>query len=244
MSDTAPRLIIADLKKTFRKTVAVDSVSLNIEAGERLAIIGPNGAGKSTTVKMITGQVLPDGGTIHVDGHRIDSEPLLAKQLTGYVPQHLSLYPFLTGREVLEFVASVRAVSDASGKVDALLERFQLSEAQHRMTREYSEGMARKLSIACAIIGDPALLVLDESFAGLDPRASADVRRVVHERAEAGAAVLFVSHQLEAMERLCNRVVLIDKGRVRATLNENELAAVRETPKGLNGWYITHTEPT
>ena len=241
MTPNTPRLVVEELEKSFRKNKAVESVSLSINPGERLALIGPNGAGKSTTVKMITGQILPDKGRIHIDGHRIDAEPRLAKSLTGYVPQHLALYPFLTGREVLEFVAGVREVEDAKVRIDALLERFGLQNAQHRITREYSEGMARKLSIACAIIGDPALLVLDESFAGLDPRASADVKAVIHERSSQGAAVLFVSHQLEAMERLCNRVVLIDSGRITGTLSEEELEAVRGSSEGLNGWYIQHT---
>ena len=243
MNDSPPRLVVEGLQKAFRKTTAVASVSFSIAPGERLAIIGPNGAGKSTTVKMITGQILPDAGSVHVDGHRIDAEPLLAKTMTGYVPQHLQLYPFLTGREVLEFVAGVREITDPQPRIDSLLARFALTDAQHRMTREYSDGMARKLSIACAIIGDPALLVLDESFAGLDPRAAADVRTVVHERAAAGAAVLFVSHQLDAMERLCNRVLLIDSGQVAGSLNEDELEAVRGQPEGLNGWYLAHTQP-
>jgi ABC-2 type transport system ATP-binding protein len=244
MTDTPPRLVVDGLQKAFRKTIAVASVSFSIAPGERLAIIGPNGAGKSTTVKMITGQILPDAGAIHIDGHRIDDEPLLAKTLTGYVPQHLQLYPFLTGREVLEFVAGVREIVDPKARIDTLLARFALTDAQHRMTREYSDGMARKLSIACAIIGDPALLVLDESFAGLDPRATADVRAVVHERSTSGAAVLFVSHQLEAMERLCNRVLLIDGGRVTGTLDEDGLRRVRAQPDGLNGWYLERTTPT
>lgn len=240
---TAPtaRLAVRDLQKSFRKTTAVTSVSFEVAAGERLAVIGPNGAGKSTTVKMITGQTLPDGGEVYIDGHRIDAEPLLAKTLTGYVPQHLELYPFLTGREVLDFVAGVRKVPNAAPLIDDLLERFNLGDAQHRMTREYSDGMARKLAISCALIGQPSLLVLDESLAGLDPRAAADVRAVVHERAEAGAAVLFVSHQLEVMERLCDRVLLIDAGRVTATLDRDAFAAVREQDGGLNTWYLDQT---
>ena len=121
------------------------------------------------------------------------------------------------------------------------MDRFDLTEAQHRMTREYSEGMARKLAIACALLGEPALLVLDESLAGLDPRAADDVRAVVRERAEAGAAVLFVSHQLEVMERLCDRVLLIDGGRATGRLQREELAEVRETDGGLVGWYLNQT---
>ena len=240
MKDT-PRLVVHDLQKTFRKTTAVESISFELRAGERLAVIGPNGAGKSTTVKMITGQILPDGGQVTIDGHRIDAEPLLARTLTGYVPQHLALYPFLTGREVLEFVANVRQIADAAGPIDRLLDQFALTEAQHRLTREYSEGMARKLAISCALLGDPPLLVLDESLAGLDPRAAADVRTVVQERAEAGAAVLFVSHQLEVMERLCDRALLINSGRVTAHLDGPDMQKVSTAPDGLTGWYLSHT---
>ena len=238
------RLVVRGLRKRFRRTVAVDDVSFELRAGELLGVIGPNGAGKSTTLRMVTGQILPDGGQIEVDGVRIDADPLGARRVTGYVPQQLALYPFLTGREVLMFVAQVRGVGevDANQVMDELLDRFQLTAAQHRLTREYSDGMARKLSIACALVGSPALLVLDEALVGLDPRATADVKAALTERADLGTAIALVSHQLDVLERICTRVLLIDGGRVTGELKREEIDALVAGGSSLEGWFLEHTD--
>ena len=238
-----PRLMVRGLKKRFRRAVAVDGLDFEVGAGELVGLIGPNGAGKSTTIKVITGQLLADEGSAVVAGHDVVAEPLAARRLIGYVPQELSLYPFLTGRELLEFVGEVRDIppEQLAPAVDGLLERFRLSEAQHRMTREYSEGMARKLAVAAALLGDPALLVLDESLTGLDPRAAAEVKAVLRERLDAGCAILMVSHMLDALERLCTRVVLIDRGRVTSTLHADQLAEMRAQGTTLEAHFLTHT---
>ena len=240
----APRLRVSGLKKAFRRVEAVRDVSFEVMPGEMVGVIGPNGAGKSTTVKILTGQLKPDAGEVRVDGHRIDQAPLLARQLTGYVPQKLHLYPFLTGREVLQFVAEVRGLPDdeIGDLIQQLLEQFGLHEAQHRMTREYSEGMARKLAIAAALVGRPKLLVLDESLAGLDPRACHHVIDVIRQEQARGTSIVFVTHQLATLERLCQRVVLIDGGEVRETLTGDALAAEIAGPEGLAGFFLRETK--
>ncbi|MCC6621174.1 MAG: ABC transporter ATP-binding protein [Deltaproteobacteria bacterium] len=236
-------LEVTDLKKAFRKTVAVDGISFAAEPGELIGLIGPNGAGKSTTVKILTGQILADAGAVRVGGVDIGVDPMAGKRLIGYVPQDVELYPFLTGRELLELVAAIRGVpDDAIGPaIDELLRRFRLTDAQHRMTREYSEGMQRKLAICAALIGRPRLLVLDESLNGLDPRAAAEVKAVLREELARGTAVLIVSHILDVLERLCTRVVLIDQGRVVGTLDRPALDAMSAQGRTLEDYFIANT---
>lgn len=239
----APALEIVGLRKAFHRTVAVSDLSMRVEPGELVGLIGPNGAGKSTTVKVVTGQLLADAGSVTVGGFDVLKDAAAARTQTGYVPQKTELYPFLTGREVLRFVADVRGLDHAASErdIDAHLERFRLTDAQHRMTREYSEGMARKLAISAALLGDPALLVLDESLTGLDPRAAAEVKAVVQERLAVGTAVLLVSHLLAALERLCQRVVLIDGGEVVSTLDGDGLASMHAAGGTLEDYFLDHT---
>jgi ABC-2 type transport system ATP-binding protein len=243
MEKFRPRLVARGLKKTFRTTVAVDGVDLELRSHEILGLIGPNGAGKSTTAKMLTGQLLADAGEILVDDRPIMDAPIEARRLTGYVPQETSLYPFLTGREILQFVAHVRQLPKESvaSTIEEILDRFALADAQHRLTREYSTGMARKLAIASALLGEPALLVLDESLAGLDPRAAADVKNALSDKVAMGTAVVLVSHQLDTLERLCHRVIVMDHGRVVAELNQEELESLRGSSESLESFYLQHT---
>ena len=238
-----PCLAVRDLRKRFRGTVAVDGLSLDVWPGELVGLIGPNGAGKSTTVKIISGQLLADEGSVLVGGHDVVAEPLAARRLTGYVPQDVDLYPFLTGRELLEFVAAARDVDGAAapGIIDDLLERFRLTEAQHRLTREYSEGMARKLAVASALIGRPAVLILDEALTGLDPRAVAEVKAVVRSRLAKGVGVVLVSHLLEVVERLSHRVVLVDRGRVAGSLARSEIDERLVRGETLEAYFLEHT---
>lgn len=237
-----PVLSIRGLKKRFRSTVAVDGIDLEVQRGELLGLIGPNGAGKSTTVKILTGQLLADEGAIFIGGEDILKDPLAARRVTGYVPQDIELYPFLTGRELLELVAAIRGVNEPAREIDTLLERFRLTPAQHRMTREYSEGMARKLSICAALIGSPPLLVLDESLNGLDPRAAAEVKAVIQEELARGTAIVLVSHILDVLERLCTTVVLIDRGRVVERLVRPALDRLRAEGTSLEAFFIDHTD--
>jgi ABC-2 type transport system ATP-binding protein len=240
MTDTV--LTIRGLEKSFRSLRAVDGVGFSVARGELVGLIGPNGAGKSTTVKILTGQLMADAGEVSVLGVDIAKDPLAAKRAVGYVPQELSLFPFLTGRETLELVAAARGLTgDIGPTLDGLLARFRLTDAQHRMTREYSEGMARKLSICAALVGSPPLLVLDESLNGLDPRASAEVKAVIREELERGTAVVLVSHILDVLERLCTRIVLIDAGKVVQTLDRASLDALAQGGGTLETFFIEHT---
>jgi ABC-2 type transport system ATP-binding protein len=236
-------LSLSGLSKRFRNNVAVDDVAFEVRPGEVVGLIGPNGAGKSTTMKIITGQLLADQGQVLIDGSDVREESRIARLKTGYVPQEIHLYPFLTGREHMEFVAGVKGL-DAQGAtalIDQELERFGLHEAQHRMAREYSEGMARKLSIALALLGDPALLVLDESLTGLDPRAAAEVKATINSQRERGTAILLVSHMLEVLERICTRVLVMDRGKLVAELQQSELHQLLASGTTLEEFFLEHT---
>jgi len=238
-----PILAVKGLRKSFRKVLAVDGLDLEVHPGELLGLIGPNGAGKSTTVKIVTGQLLADAGEVLVDGHDIVAEPLAAKRLIGYVPQDIALYPFLTGRELLEFVAEVRGLERAAAApvIDTLLERFQLTAAAGRLTREYSEGMARKLAIGAALIGEPPLLLLDESLNGLDPRAAAEVKAILRDELARGTAVVLVSHVLDVLERLCSSVLLIDRGQAVDQLDRPRLDRLAAEGTTLEDFFIANT---
>ncbi len=238
-----PTLRIRGLVKRFRRVEAVSGLDLDVAPGELVGLIGPNGAGKSTTVKVATGQLVADAGTVQVAGVDVGHAPIEALRRTGYVPQRVSLFPFLTGREVLEFVASARGVpaAQAEPRMDALLARFHLTDAQHRLTREYSDGMARKLAVAAALLDEPPLLVLDEALTGLDPRAVAEVKEVIAERRAQGAAVLIVSHLLDSLERIATRVVLIDHGKTQATLDREALDEMAARGETLERFFLDHT---
>jgi ABC-2 type transport system ATP-binding protein len=245
MSESLLSLEVTQLTKHFGRNTAVDSLNMAIKPGELVGLVGPNGAGKSTTTKMLTGLLRPDSGSILIDGRAIDDAPLMARKLTGYVPQKTQLYPFLTGRETLEFCAQVHELDQgqAAERMKDLLHRFNLTEAQHRMTREYSEGMARKLAIAVALMGSPKLLILDESLSGLDPPAAAEVKSIMRERAAEGTAVLWVSHMLDAVERICTKIIILSQGKLVRTLDQTELNALATQGQTLEDIFLASTGP-
>jgi ABC-2 type transport system ATP-binding protein len=240
---TSTALRVQGLVKHFRAHQAVNDLSFEIERGEIVGLIGPNGAGKSTTMKIITGQVLPDSGQIFIGDCELNAAPREARLRTGYVPQTVQLYPFLTGREHLEFVAGIKGLptEGLGGLLDETLERFALTRAQHQMAREYSDGMARKLAIALALLGDPALLVLDESLTGLDPRAAAEVKETIRSQSTRGTAILLVSHMLEVVERLCTRVLIMSHGSFVAELDRHELDALHASGRSLEDLFLEKT---
>jgi ABC-2 type transport system ATP-binding protein len=220
-----PRLQIDRLTKRYRRLTAVDAFSLEIGAGEFVGLIGPNGAGKSTTMGCVAGILAGDGGAIHVAGVDVAEKPVEVRRHIGFVPQDLDLYDYLTGEEFLRFVAEVRGVSgeEQDEQVDELLELTELADARHRVVKEYSGGMARKIAICAALIGPPELLLLDEAFVGLDPESTFRIRRRLDDYRQAGGAILLTSHILEMVERICTRVVIMVDGRLSRDLSREEL---------------------
>ena len=211
-------LNLSNVSKTYgNNTVkAVDNISLEVKSGQILGFIGPNGAGKTTTMKMITGIIKPDSGVIAVNGHDIGVEPLAAKQSFGYVPDSPDMFLRLKGMEYLNFMADMYQVDDKSRrqKITTMAETFEMTGALSARIQSYSHGMRQKIIIMGALMHNPAVWILDEPLTGLDPRSSFQLKEMMRAHAEAGNCVFFSTHMLEVAEKLCDKIALINKGKI------------------------------
>jgi len=211
-------LNLSNVSKTYgNNTVkAVDNISLEVKSGQILGFIGPNGAGKTTTMKMITGILKPDDGIITINGHNIAEEPLAAKQSFGYVPDSPDMFLRLKGIEYLNFMADMYEVNSAmrKDKITAMAHTFEMTGALSARIQSYSHGMRQKIIIMGALMHDPAVWILDEPLTGLDPRSSFQLKEMMRQHADAGKCVLFSTHMLEVAEKLCDKIALINKGRI------------------------------
>jgi ABC-2 type transport system ATP-binding protein len=217
-------LTLVDLRKRFGELTAVDGVSLHVERGEVFGLLGPNGAGKSTTISLCVGLLKPDGGEVRLDGAGSPDDPS-ARRLLGVAPQALALYEELTGEENLRFFARLQGLDRARARsqADRVLELVGLSPRRHDRVKVYSGGMKRRLNLAVAMIHDPPLLLLDEPTAGVDPQSRNNLLDVVRTLAEAGKAVVYTTHYMEEASKLCQRVGIIDHGKVLACGGVQEL---------------------
>jgi ABC-2 type transport system ATP-binding protein len=216
------------LVKRFFGVTVVDDVSFIVRAGEVVGYLGPNGSGKTTTDRMLTGLLDPTGGTVFFDGSDINSDLIGFRQRLGYVPEEPYLYPFLSGREHLELVGRLRDIpaSLLARKIASLLELFGLAGAAEQSISSYSKGMKQKVLIIGALLHDPDVLVFDEPDSGLDVTATLVLRHLVATLAERGKAVLYSSHVLEAVEKLCTRVIVLHQGRVVADDSVEQLRSL------------------
>ena len=235
------------MTKTYAKSRqrAVDDLSLRVESGEIFGFLGPNGAGKSTTIKMLCGILLPDAGRITVDGKDLSREPVEVKMKIGYVSDNHNVYERLTGIEFLNFMADVYRVSEADRKsrIDYYLQLFGLTEAASSQIKSYSHGMKQKICIAGALVHNPSLWVLDEPLTGLDPQSAFNLKEMMKEHCRQGNTVFFSSHVLEVVEKVCDRVGIIDHGRLIAVGTLDEL---REKGTDLEQYFLrlTNVPPT
>lgn len=212
-------LEVRNLTKRYAGIPVVDHASFVIHRGEMLGYLGPNGAGKSTTVKMIIGLLEPTSGEIALDGHDIHKDPDARKAFQrriGYVPEEPHLYPHLSGREHLQLVGRLRGLSRQvlESKVDQLLRLIGLWEDRHSALAGYSKGMRQKILLIGALLHDPEVLILDEPFSGLDVNAAMILRSLLRTFAARGKMVLYSSHVLEVVEKVCDKVLILSKGRV------------------------------
>ena len=212
-------LQIENLTKTFGNKRAVDSVSLTIPPGEICAFIGHNGAGKTTTIKAVCGLIKFDSGEIFVDGVSVRKNPIGCKKLTAYIPDSPDLYEFLSGIKYLNFVADVYKIPAAvrRERIRKYADMFELTGDLAQPVGAYSHGMKQKLSIISALIHSPRLMVLDEPFVGLDPKASRTLKDLMREVCDNGGAIFFSTHILEVAEKLCDRVAIIKAGKLIAS---------------------------
>ena len=217
---------LKQVTKTYAKNnkKAVDDLTLKVEGGELFGFIGPNGAGKTTTIKLMTGVLIPDEGTITMAGHDMKTDRIEAQRLIGYVPDGNDLYDRLTGMEYLNFMADVYQVDAARRKahIEKYLDIFELKDAINSQVRSYSKGMKQKLVVIGALIHNPPIWILDEPLGGLDPRAAHLLKEEMLRHCREGNTVFFSTHVLEVAEKLCTRIGVIDHGGLRAigTLEE------------------------
>ena len=204
---------------------AADDVTLTVESGDIYGFIGHNGAGKSTTIRAVVGVLDFDEGEILIDGHSVKDEPMECKKITAYIPDNPDLYENLTGIQYLNFVADVFDISaaDREEKIKKYADLFEITEALGDQISSYSHGMKQKVAIISALIHDPKLLVLDEPFVGLDPKATFTLKEIMHEMCDHGTAIFFSTHVLDVAEKLCNKVAIIKKGKIIASGTMEEL---------------------
>ena len=220
-------LEVDGLRRSFGDLQAVDDVSFRVAAGETYGLLGPNGAGKTTTISMICGLLGPDAGTVTVCGDTMSTTARDAKRHLGYVPQDLAVYPDLTARENLRFFARVQGLGrdELRTRVDEVLELVGLAERGDDRVDEYSGGMKRRLNIGVGLLHRPTLLLLDEPTVGVDPQSRHAILESVAQLAGSGMSVLYTTHYMEEAERLCDRVGIIDAGRLQAEGTRRELVA-------------------
>ena len=209
-------LSIQNLTKRFGDKCAVDHLTLTLQTGEICAFIGHNGAGKTTTLKSIVGLLPIDEGEIFVDGISVKGNAIECKQKLAYIPDNPDLYEFLSGIQYLNFVADVFGVSPKkrTERIGELADRFELTHALPKPISTYSHGMKQKLAIIAAFIHEPRLILMDEPFVGLDPKASFLLKEMMRAHCEAGGTIFFSTHVLEVAEKLCDRVAIIQDGRL------------------------------
>jgi ABC-2 type transport system ATP-binding protein len=209
-------LEVHELTKLFNGIPAVHEVSFAVKPYEVLGYLGPNGSGKTTTAKMLTGLLEPSRGHVLFEGKSIQSNLIAFKKRLGYVPEEPYLYPYLTGREYLQLVGRLRLMSQPAldKKIDDLLALFSLERERHAALSSYSKGMRQKVLIAAALLHNPDVLIFDEPLSGLDVTSALIFRHLVKSLASQGKTILYSSHVLEVVEKVCSQVVILHKGRV------------------------------
>ena len=209
-------LKIEHLTKTYGEKTAVDDLSLHILPGEIYGFIGPNGAGKTTTLKSAIGILRPDSGEITVDGISLKADPLACKAKIAYIPDNPDLYEYMTGVQYLNFIADIFAVGEKERKerVGRYAETFGLGSDLPNPISAYSHGMNQKLAIISALIHEPKLMIMDEPFVGLDPKAAHTVKEIMRGICDRGGAIFFSTHVLEVAEKLCDKIAIIKDGRL------------------------------
>lgn len=218
-------LRIENLTKTFGSKKAVDDLSLHIERGQIYGFIGHNGAGKTTTLKSIVGIMEFDQGDIYIDGKSIKKDSLACKAIMAYIPDNPDLYEYLTGIKYLNFISDVYGISqeDRKMKIKKYGDMFELSDSLGEPISAYSHGMKQKLAIISALIHDPKLIIMDEPFVGLDPKASHLLKGLMKEICDQGGAIFFSTHVLEVAEKLCNKIAIIKAGKLVISGNTQEV---------------------
>jgi ABC-2 type transport system ATP-binding protein len=217
-------ITLTDLTKRYGSFTAVDGIQLSVPKGTLFGFLGPNGAGKTTTFRMIAGIIVPTAGRIEIGGVDLTRQPLVAKRRLGYIPDRPFVYDKITGAEFLRFVAALYNAEDASleRRIDELLDIFELTPWKDELTESYSHGMRQKLIIASALVHRPDVIVVDEPMVGLDPKGARLLKDLFRQYVNRGGTVLMSTHTLEVAESMCDRIAIMQSGRIlaRGTMDE------------------------
>ena len=221
----APVLNVQHFSKKYGSKVAVNDLTLDVLPGDIYGFIGHNGAGKTTLIKCIVGAQPFEGGEIYVDGKNVVNDSIATKRLIAYVPDNPDIYEFMSGIKYLNYVADIFGVpaQDRVERITVLANRLGITDSLANPISSFSHGMKQKLVLVSALLHEPKLLVLDEPFVGLDPAASFELKKMLHELASRGSAVFFSSHVLEVVEKLCNKIAIIREGKLLAAGETEEI---------------------
>ena len=236
---------LKNVSKTYAGSVlAVDQLDLTIQDGEIFGFLGPNGAGKTTTIKMITGILKPDQGQILINGKDIQQEPLEAKKLFGFVPDDPNTFLRLKGIEYLNFMADIYNVNTETRqeRIENLSQRFDMRSALHDQIQSYSHGMRQKIMVMGVLIHEPPVWILDEPMTGLDPRSSFVLKEMMREHADENKTVFFSTHVLEVAEKVCDRVAIINKGKILFCGNMEEMRKQFKSDESLEKMFLELTD--
>lgn len=236
---------INNVTKTYGSGIkAVDGLTLEIKKGEIFGFLGPNGAGKTTTIKMITGILPPDEGTILINEHDISKDPIGAKMEIGFVSDDPNVFERLKGLEYLNFMADIYKVP-AEGRKDRILEladEFEMTNALDDKIQSYSHGMKQKIVVMGVLLHDPDVWILDEPLSGLDPKSSFTLKKIMRDHADKGNTVMFSTHVLEVAEKVCDRIAVINKGKILFVGTLAEMKSRLKTDLSLEGMFLEMTD--
>ncbi len=242
--DNHPVIEVKNLGKNYGDFAAVRDLSFTVQPGQIVGLVGANGAGKTTTLRAVAGILQPTTGTLRVGGHDIVSEPVAAKRQFAYIPDTVHPYDLLTVTEHLHFIALAYGIAGAESKYMALLEEVELSDKRDEIASNLSRGMLQKLSLACAFLREPRIVILDEPLTGLDPRGIRNIKQSIRRRAAAGTAFLLSSHLLVLVEALCDQVMILHRGQKAAygPLDEIRALATPDSDASLEDVFFAVTE--
>ena len=232
MSPDPAFLEVSQLRKTFGSQIAINDISFSVRQGEILGYLGPNGAGKSTTLKILAGLLTPDSGNISIGGINLQQDPLKAKKRMGFVPETGALYEKLTPLEYLEMVGQLYRIqaSEIRRKSHEFLEYFDLAEQRNTRMTSFSKGMKQKVVLSAALLHNPDLLLLDEPLNGLDANTVLMFKGVMRRLADLGKTIIYSSHILEVVERVCDRIAIIHQGQIVAEGSITQLSEMTQSP--------------
>ena len=222
---------LTNLTKRYGAFTAVDGIALEVPKGQLFGFLGPNGAGKTTTLRMIAGILQPTSGTVEVAGHDIQVDPIAAKSRLGFIPDRPYVYEKLTGAEFLRFVAGLygQGGSGVESRMDELLALFELTDWKDQLVEKYSHGMRQKLIISSALVHRPDVIVVDEPMVGLDPKGQSFLKDLFRQFCDRGGTVLMSTHTLEIAEAVCDRIAIIQKGKIAAVGTMTEIRQQTES---------------